>query len=61
MSETTTFLIVNAFLVLAVFGSLVWLLGHHGIRKGVKHDLAIIRRRAIALERRTEPRRDMAA
>lgn len=61
MADITTFMIVNGALMGAVFVVLLWLLGHHGIRKGVEHDLALIRQRARALEARGEHRRDIAA
>lgn len=61
MADITTFLILNGALMGSVFVVLLWLLGHHGIRKGVEHDLALIRRRVRALEARAERRRDLAA
>ena len=42
---------------------MLWLLGHHGIRKGVRHDLRLIRRPASLAAQRVErdADRDLAA
>jgi hypothetical protein len=59
----TTAILVNAMLVAGVVGAMLWLLGHHGIRKGVGHDLRLIRHRAAVAARRVERNvdRDLAA
>jgi hypothetical protein len=59
----TTAIAINALLVVGVIGSMLWLLGHHGIRKGVRHDLRLIRRQATLAAQRVErdADRDLAA
>ena len=50
----TTIIILNAVLASTVIAATIWLLAQHGIRKGVHHDLALIRRRAVSLEKHVD-------
>jgi len=58
----TTAILVNVLLIAGVFGPMLWLLGHHGIRKGVQHDLRLLRfHRAVSPRRVERADRDLAA
>ena len=58
----TTAILVNVLLIAGVIGAMLWLLGHHGIRKGVQHDLRLIHVHRAASSRRVErDDRDLAA
>ena len=59
----TTAILINALLVAGVAGALLWLLGHHGIRQGARHDVRLIRHHAAVTARRVERAtdRDLAA
>ena len=58
----TTAILVNVLLIAGVVGAMLWLLGHHGIRKGVQHDLRLIHfHRAVSARRPERADRDLAA